>query len=352
MNQRLILTAVAVVVMILAVVFMQRSNRPDAEVGVGERMLPSLEDRLQYVNRLQATGQGEQSTLQRVGDQWTIAERGGYRADRTEVIRVLRALATADTIEQATAQAAYHSRLGLADPESPTSRGVILEVGFDDDQAEQEPLMLIVGDAAQGRDGCYARLASDPQSWLINPCPRAPAAPQDWINAAVIDLNETVRSLIRTKPDDGSFEANRASREQATLELGGDAPSAALSFPGVIDASARTLLNMVAEDVRPSAEQQIGDTQRVDTELQLFNGISLIASAYEYDGHKWVQLAATVAESRPADDTELVDQVSALNDRFDGWAFQVSDYTYGELTKGLQAYLRAPDHSDEETDAN
>ena len=45
------------------------------------------------------------------------------------------------------------------------------------------------------------------------------------------------------------------------------------------------------------------------------------------------------AESAVDSSADLAAEVDEMNARLRGWAFAVSEYTYGELTKGLESYL-------------
>jgi hypothetical protein len=144
--------AVAAVVLLTLMFIVERSNRSDTVAG-GELLLPELKDKLNDVNKLVVTGDGDAVTIQRDGDDWSVLEKSGFAADTGKLRETLLALADARKLEQKTSNPDRLGQLGLDGPDAGNGRRVDL---FGEDFGYS----LIIGDEAQSTNR-YVRMADD-----------------------------------------------------------------------------------------------------------------------------------------------------------------------------------------------
>ena len=369
-QQRFLLIATLVVVVLVALVALfGREERPSAQLGVTtEAWLPGLKEALGDVRKVRLQSATGVSTLVRGESGWGIDERGGYAVDFSRLGGLLGDLGEARIVEQKTAKPEFFDRLGLDDVETADSKAVLVEIWRD----QPEPAWrILIGNAAEGRSGRYVRLAGENQTWLVDRSPQAFAEPTDWIERKLLDIEfSRVASVARSLAGETVFSAGRNSSAQSSLVAEALPPGRKAAYEGVFDAAARAVLTAEAEDVKRAADAGFGasDAHRARTTLQMFDGLQLEIDALKSDSGGWIRVHATegepLASATPAaaetpatesatadtaaeasadaagtDPAALREEVAVLNKRLDGWAFKVSDYVYGELSKPLSAYL-------------
>ena len=361
MNQksRLGLAAAIVAVMVLLVAVFGYRERPDTAAGADAPWLPELKQQLGELRRLRLQSSAETVTLARGDAGWVVEERAGYPADFRQLETLLEALASARLVEQKTAKPEFFDRLGLVDIEQPASEAVQLEIW---NAGEQPFVRVLLGKAAEGRNGRYVRAVSEQQTWLIDTAPEPMTNPADWLERKLLDVDfSRVASVSRALGGTLEFSAARAAPGDAPLAVAALPAGKAPRFQSVFDAAARAILSAEPEDVRKSAELDF--TGAAETVVGCFDGLNLTVRAIKAKDGNWVALGAAAGAPVPradapatelASDEELTpakDEAGAkpadaaadaerLNRRLDGWAFRVSDYVYGELVKGLADYVQ------------
>lgn len=361
MNQksRLGLAAAIVAVMVLLVAVFGYRERPGTVAGAESPWLPELKQQLGELRRLRLQSSAETVTLARTDAGWGVEERAGYPADFGQLETLLEALASARLVEQKTAKPEFFERLGLVDIEHPESEAVQLEIW---NAGEQPFVRVLLGKAAEGRNGRYVRAVSEQQTWLIDTAPDPMANPADWLERTLLDVDfSRVASVSRVLGGTLEFSAARAAPGDAPLAVAALPAGKAPRFQSVFDAAARAILSAEPEDVRKAAELDF--TGAAETVVGCFDGLNLTVRAIKAKDGNWVALGAAAGAPVPradapatelASDEELAPAQDAadakpadaaadaerLDRRLGGWAFKVSDYVYGELVKGLADYLQ------------
>ncbi|HQY69914.1 MAG TPA: DUF4340 domain-containing protein [Pseudomonadales bacterium] len=361
MNQksRLGLAAAIVAVMVLLVAVFGHRERPGTVAGVASPWLPQLQSQLGELRRLRLQSSAETVTLARGEAGWVVEERAAYPADFRQLETLLEALASARLLERKTARPEYFDRLGLVDIEQPASEAVQLELWS---AGEQPVVRVLLGRAAEGRNGRYVRAVSEQQTWLIDTSPEPMTNPADWLERTLLDIDfSRVASVSRALGATPEFSATRTVAGDAPLALAALPAGKVPRYQGVFDAAARAILTAEPEDVRKAAELDF--TGAAETVIGSFDGLNLTVRAIKAKDGNWVALGAAAGTPVPraeapaselASDEELTPetagtdaipgeaaaQAERLNRRLDGWAFKVSDYVYGELVKGLADYLQ------------
>ena len=188
MNQksRLGLAAAIVAVMVLLVAVFGYRERPGTVAGAESPWLPELKQQLGELRRLRLQSSAETVTLARTDAGWGVEERAGYPADFRQLETLLEALASARLVEQKTAKPEFFDRLGLVDIEQPASEAVQLEIW---NAGEQPFVRVLLGKAAEGRNGRYVRAVSEQQTWLIDTSPEPMTNPADWLERKLLDVD-------------------------------------------------------------------------------------------------------------------------------------------------------------------
>ena len=227
---------------------------------------------------------------------------------------------------------------------------------------EQPFVRVLLGKAAEGRNGRYVRAVSEQQTWLIDTSPEPMTNPADWLERKLLDVDfSRVASVSRALGGTLEFSAARAVAGDAPLAVAALPAGKAPRYQSVFDAAARAILSAEPEDVRKATELDF--TGAAETVVGCFDGLNLTVRAIKAKDGNWVALGAAAGAPVPradapatelASDEELApakDEAGAkpadaaahaerLNRRLDGWAFKVSDYVYGELVKGLADYVQ------------
>ena len=358
-NSRLGLAAAIVAVMVLLVAVLGYRERPGTVAGAESPWLPQLKQQLGELRRLRLQSSAETVTLARGDAGWVVEERAAYPADFRQLETLLEALASARLVEQKTARPEFFDRLGLVDIEQPASEAVQLEIW---NAGEQPFVRVLLGKAAEGRNGRYVRAVSEQQTWLIDTSPEPMTNPADWLERKLFDVDfSRVASVSRALGGTPEFRAARAVAGDVPLAIDALPAGKAPRYQGVFDAAARAILTAEPEDVRKAADLDF--TGAAETVIGSFDGLNLTVRAIKAKDGNWVALGAAAGAPVPradapaselasdeeltplADgaDTQAADAAAhaeRLNRRFEGWAFKVSDYVYGELVKGFADYLQ------------
>jgi hypothetical protein len=183
-----------------------------------------------------------------------------------------------------------------------------------------------------------------------------------------LDANDIAR-LQRRIGKDAGFELSRVDRDGASLAPETLPAGKRLRYAGVFDAAPRAILTAELEDVRPVGEFDFDAEAVVVNELHSFEGLHLSVHSLQREDGNWIRLSASpgagvagvaadtlLADEKPeppaadaesiaaaqqtgAPDEQTLATIEQLNARFGGWAYQVSDYVHGELSKPLADYL-------------
>lgn len=364
-KRNLVFAAIAVAAMLLLVVFLGRQDYPTSGAGDAELWLPELRSELSELRQVRIQSSTESVTLVRDGERWGIAERDNYPLDFARLEEMLTALASAHRLEQKTSRVEYFDRLGLDDIENPDSKAFLVELRVEGD----EPLYrLMIGNEAEVRNGRYVRDASGTQTWLIDESPQPVAGPTDWLDRSLLGIDfSRVARVTRTPSSAAGFVAARSGSKEPNLAIESIPAGKRLKYPGVLDSAARALLTASIEDVARADSVEFTEEDSNLTVIECFDGLRIGVTAIKREDGNWIRVAATVEEPLAVDEDEAAEgdlagaaapetdpraDVARLSPRLEGWVFKVSDYVFGELSKGLDAYLEddAPDAASESDD--
>ena len=313
-------------------------------VRIGDQpAFPALRERPDAVAKVTITMPAGGFTLTRKGDRWVAADRHDYPVAADKLRELIVQLAEMRLIEAKTSRPDRYARLEVEDVgDGASSRLLRLEDAEGTVLAE-----AIVGKQRQRltgaeSSGTYLRRPGEAQSWLASGGVELDEQVQNWLEEEIVALDgERVRRLEVSPPSGERYAVVR------------DAPAAELRLDGLAegeklkqDANLNQLLGALArvqlEDVRPLGEVDWPDEQHT-VRVATFDGLELTLQLATLDDQHWLRVdAAGAAPDQPQGEQAPVagqaeapagEQAEAIKARTDGWAYQVSDYLFGRLTK-------------------
>ncbi|HET6565735.1 MAG TPA: DUF4340 domain-containing protein [Xanthomonadales bacterium] len=378
---------VATLVLGVLVVLLPGRTSKESEFEV-RTLIPGLAEQVNNVDQVEVVkaGNATVATLQRQDDRWVVAEFGAYPADWPQLRGLLANLAQAEVIELKTANPEYFSRLGVSDVANDDSQATLLRLsGAGIDSA------VLVGNAADGREGQYVRLEGGDQALLVNQALDIPATAKDWLQRDIVDIADAevvevevlhadgsqVRAL-KTSADDDDFvlqdipqgrevlsawSVNSMANALAKLQLDAVARVDTVDFSNatkfrLLTADGLEVLAEIAEvaEAVPAAD---GDDPAAEAATKTW--LKLAANAYETGDAETAETAEATGDTdstgvmdgespvaeEPADEdgaesTQDAGQRAAeINRRVQGWAFEIPSYKADAMTKEMDELLKA-----------
>ena len=327
-------------------------------------LLPGLQQQVNELDWLRFVGAGDAviATLQRADDHWRVEEAHGYRADWGRLRALLADLAQAQVIEAKTANPEFYDRLGVEDIAAPEATGVRVEFG----ESSGLPA-VIVGKRAEGRDGHYARLQGEAQSLLIDRGLELPAAREDWLDQAIVDIADTEVVEFEIRHTDGErVLARKVSADDENFQLQDIPEGREIKSAWTVDSLASGLASLNLEAVAPEDEVDwdgaarfglvTADGLRIDVDLVRREAPE---GGDEAAAEHWIRLQAGVYETAvesavevtPATDGEAegsnvedsggaAERAAEINARVSGWAYRIPKYKYDSMNKRMDDLLQ------------
>ncbi|MCB1635238.1 MAG: DUF4340 domain-containing protein [Xanthomonadales bacterium] len=402
MQKRNLILIVAVVALLLLGWLLGRSGGTDDSVeGIGKPLLPGVAADVNQVTGLKLSGAGGEviAEVRRDGEQWTVVSSHGYPADVSVVRRFLLALKDAVKRDVRTSKPERYASIGVEDPlENADAKGMLVEL-----QGVAEPTRAIIGTyAAGGGDHTYARLADQPQSWLVsgNLIPEKTAG--NWLARDLVDVpSSRVLSVAITDPDGKTLNLVKPNESDINYTVQDVPKGRELSSESVGNAIAGVLGSLQLEGVRPAADAAVPESGVYTGRYLTREGLVITLQGWE-DGEKrllrlqaavdpttieaWAtqeqarreaaaasaaavseasaaaeggdqasedaEAAAEQADAEPADPAAAVaaivqEQTStvqaeadAINARTQAWTFEVPTWKYANLAKRMEDLLK------------
>jgi Domain of unknown function (DUF4340) len=359
--------AVVTLIATSAAVWVTLQQPAAGPVQIGdEPAFPALRERPDAVAKVTITMPAGGFTLTRKGDRWVAADRHDYPVAADKLRELIVQLADMRLIEAKTSRPDRYARLEVEDvAEGASSRLIRLEDAEGTVLAE-----AIVGKQRQRltgaeSSGTYLRRPGEAQSWLASGGVELDEQVQNWLEEEIIALDgERVRRL-EVSPPSGERYAVVRDAPAAELRLAGLAEGEKLKQDANLNQLLGALARVQLEDVRPLDEVDWPDEQHT-VRVATFDGLELTLQLATLDDQHWLRVdAASAAPDQPQGEQAPVEgqveeqavpqtaqqsrteqtavegraekqageQAEAIKARTDGWAYQVSDYLFGRLTK-------------------
>lgn len=375
MNPKTLVTLGALAVVASgASILVLSSDRPAAESSAasGASLLPELRARVNDVARIALLGGGEALVLEREGETWGLADKGGYPVDVNRVKALVVGLSELKLVEEKTANPEWFARLDLQDPGGADvpSRGVRLE-----DAAGAVLADLVVGRSNPGRGPAqstlFVRKTGGGPALEVRGSLNVDSRPTNWLDRQIAKVErKRVREVTVTHPDGEVLSVGRDSPDVNDFQVRDLPEGAELSWAGVAGGVAGALEYLNLEDVRPAAEVELDPARAVTTRFTTFDGLVVTARTLEQDDGK-VLLAVEAAfdegaraqepvgppeppaegeePEAPAEEppeavgktvAEVQSEVEAINARVGSWVYVVPGYAGSNLRKRLDDLLK------------
>jgi len=344
-----VLAVLAAVAALVAVFLPRQTGQVDRFESAP--LLPGFAEQANTIDWLRVTGAGGEvvATLERGAERWTVVEAGGYAADWGVLRPLLAGLADARVVEPKTSNPEYYDRLGVEDVAADDAQGVQIEF-----RAESGLPALILGNAAQGRNGQYARLAGEAGSVLIDRDLDVPKQRENWLDRAIVDVAEgEVVEVGIVHADGDTVLARKVSADDADFVLEGVAEGFEPRSAWTVNSLAGGLSSLRLDAVAP--EEEIDWTGASRFRVLTADGLNveaeLVAAPSGEDGGtsaRWLRLSAGLYTTgldtgveAGEDDAAVRERADAINRRVAGWAYRVPDYKASTMDKRMADLVQA-----------
>ena len=313
------------------------------------RLIPQLQEQANEVGWIRFTGGGGETiaTLERREGRWVVLESSGYHADWDKLRRLLSDLAQAETLEAKTDKPEYYDRLGVEDVSGANASGVMIEF----EQSTGLPA-VIIGKSAQGREGQYARLSGQAQSFLLDRRISVPGARSGWLETSIVSIGDTdVVEVGITHANDDRILAKRASVEEENFVLETLPEGRETQSDWSVNSLANGLASLALDEVATDDSVDWSDAvqYRLVTKDGLQIEVDLVAIPGEDDESTtddafWIRLQAgtytTALDSGVEETGDATAQAGEINTRVAGWAYRIPKYKFDSMTKTTEDLLK------------
>ena len=356
----LVVLAVLAVAAAAAAVLVQREDAGIAQSG--EKLFPDLLERLGDVTRIEATHAGETVTLALADDSWSVTGHYGYPAETAEVRGLLVGAAELVRVEPKTANAEHYTRLELEDPadEDAESFGYVMK-----DAGGESIAGVVVGKrrfvhTTPGVDEYFVRVAGDPRVWLVSG--RIPRNRQavDWLRREVTDVDQMrVRRAAVTHPDGTVVEVSKSSPKDTDFTLQRIPEGHELDETFAVHSIGTALAKFTLNDVAPVEEVDFG-AGGIEAVAETFDGVrltmrtgtlgerTLIRMDAEFDPALVIAAEGEEIEAPLLDEAAARAEAETLRRRWQGWAYEVPEYTLNNLRKTVEDLVKPMEEETEE----
>ncbi len=335
MNMRTLLLLIAVAALtLLAGLWFADRRQPAETVSVDEALFPDLLEQVNEVQALQVQRAGDQPglRLERRGDAWVVADRGGYPAQLSKVRETLLGLARSRLLEAKTRNPDLYSRLGVEAIEGTAeARGALLTL----EMADQSRSVIIGNYDGQSDLGTFVRRPDEAQSWLASGTLTLDLGVSAWLQRDLLDISSNrLRAVHIEHPDGELISVAKEERSDANFRIvnipEGREPASAF----VANALASVLANLRLDDVMPASEAFLDPDQAITVRYETFDGLVVSLQAWPMEDNQQISLRAQ------HDDVGAAQGIDAEHAE--------QRHSFAEQRAGLEADLAAIDEGEDD----
>lgn len=282
---------IGLLVIVLAVVAVQmRSGKRVADLESHSLLSGQQLEQLAGLQQIRLQRGEAQVELAQQDGVWGVVSRAGFPAQRERLAALLLALRGARVVEEKTANAQHHARLGL-DPAAPGSDTFQVQL-----QDAKENYGLIYGNRVGS--GQLVRFAGQDQVLLINRPLGMSVNPTDWLALQIISIPmEQVATARWTNASGEVIELDKQAEGDYNLRLAGE--PAAAGDERKINSMVLALVNFAAQDVALRDDLQLGEPI-LQMQVTTWSGAQLDASLHEQGGRYWLLVDQFSSAEGPA----------------------------------------------------
>lgn len=324
--------------------FNQSSTAPVAFVD--EPAFPTLRAEPDAVARITIETKNGSITLTRTSPEtWVAPDRYEYPAAVDKINKLVRQLNDMRLIEAKTSSQDRYARLEVEDlGDEAKSRLIRLE----DDQGN------VLAEALIGKrlfrltgtepSGTYLRRLGEEQSWLASGGFDLEPEIETWLDQLIVEIpgDQVARMEITLIEGDGYV----VSREMLESDLAVEslAEGETLKDDADLTQLASSMTSVSFASVKPRAEIEWPDAHHV-ANMTTFDGLDLTVGLALIDDEPW---ATFVAKNAILPAAEIVpdavkQQVESINNKTQGWVYQINQSLFQRLTKPRDSWLNQAD---------
>lgn len=356
-NSKLLLLTAGTILLVLITIFAVSRNEDETQstsTEIPASLIPGLEEKLDSVATIQInTGTPEQTiTLSKQGETWRLKQQDDYFVDTKKVNDFLLGFRTFKPLEQKTGNPERYAELGVQDPDGKdaTTGEIVLK-----DSANTEIANLILGNQATsiaGQNRRYVRVPSNKNAWLVQTNATLNSSQTYWLNLQVLDV--PVADFTALKVDQWTGEVLHADKPTTdSVWVLQELPEGKeLANARDLENLPRTFQRLNLEQVRKATTEFTDSlTSQTVVTATTFNGLELTANLHNEPAtsHWWATVSARYnsdARNEPAANKtaeETTELASTLNERLDGWLYQLPSWKVENLLKPLDSYIKKPE---------
>ncbi len=344
----LALGAATTAAVVLAIVVVSAQPRFESADANGTLVFPKLVSDVNQMKTLVVRSKDGTYSIDYDGKAWRFRERDNYLADEKKVNELVVRLARLAKLEGKTKLEDRYERLDLNAPDAKDSRAKQVTVLDKEGKALAD---LIVGKRkftlGSKEGGTYIRIPGDPQTWLalgeLNPGDKA----RDWLKRDITDIKDKqIKRVTVRHPDGESVIVSKAKPEDASFKIQGIPPGKEPASDFVADEFGRILAILLLDDVKKAADVAMPANKVIKAEFEGFEGFKVNVEYAEVNGKSWVKVRGDAqAPATPLAEgaTDWVKAMAELNQRTEGWVYEVPTYEVAALKKRMAELTKKPD---------
>jgi hypothetical protein len=281
---------------------------PDNAEDGPRLVFPNLKEQLSGLTSIKVTNSdGNSVSILKQAGRWVLEEKSGYDVDFSKLSRFLGHFAEHRIVEEKTSIPSNHSRLGVALNDPGAGASVILMPG---------EYSLLVGNEAPSQ-GSFVRYAGDSQVYLTKEPVEASADWLEWIDPVVINIEPANVREVKIATESAELLLANRNESSGEFEILGIPAGRELKHATAADSLTRLLVNVRMLDVEPY--NPLIFQERSITRLVLLNGEAIVVGTIIASGRFMMHV-----------------ERKSLAD----WQFEISEFTYNELNKNMEAMLK------------
>ena len=321
-------------------------SRPKIEAldQTGQLVFPKLVNDLDRLKSVVIKHGDQTVTLDWDGKAFHLRERGNVAADAEKARAMLVRLARMTKLEAKTRDPNRYDRLDLGDPAKKDGQAKQVTLI---DSSGKEMANLVVGKRkftlGGNEGGTYIRVIGDPQTWLALGDVSIGDAPRDWLKRQIVDIKDnSIKRVTVTRPNGEKIVVDRPKPGSPSLQIE-NIPKGLVPVSEVAaEDYGRLLSDFNMDDIAPATQIQFPKDKTTTAVVEGEDGFQVAIDMVQ-DGDKyWVRLKGTPAPDAKAD-AASTKAIAGLNEKADGWVFQVPNYQVTALTKTMADLAKKPD---------
>ena len=376
MQHRYAIVAVLTVVAVGAAIIVSQQRAPETS-REKPALFPQLAERINDVSKVVVRDAQNTLTVQRVADNWGIAEADNYPALLDKVKEAVLAVADLKVIAEKTDNPALYERLGVEDIDRQGATSTLLTLVADD----EELAGLIVGDtrrssSAAAAPGLYVRIPGQQQALLVAGRLTVSADIIQWLQRDIINIEGERVSTVRLRPA-GATEVILSRDKPADDLVLQDLPEGKEQQSEYVIGRMATVLENVYADGVSKADNIDFSTPAATLEVTTFDGLTAVIEVAQRGAQPYARFAFAAretaagdaqvdaatdearvdavapsgpdADSSPETDAEAeqkptpAQEAAALNNLLQGWAYRLSTSKAELYTQTLDDLVREPE---------